>query len=131
MSRSSSDSWLALLDEKTQRLHQRASRTVSAVKDEKDFRNAFEVIAKSHHEKHTTRLLVRLSPSFENIIIFAETVAGPVPDLSSNALTSFVWGISLALIKVNSKPFPRASFRAWSLIVSRKVRGQEQSSNTS
>ena len=102
MSSKSSDSWLALLDEKRQHLPQRASILVPAVGSEDAFRKAFEDIGKSHKEKYTPRLLVRLSPSFENIIAFAEAVAVPVPDLQSEALASFVWGISFALIKATS-----------------------------
>ena len=102
MSSTSSNSWLALLDEMKQRLHPRPIKLVTAIGSEDAFRNAFEDFGTSHREIETTRLLVRLSFSFENIITFGEAVAGPVPYLESGALTSFVWGVSFALIEVNS-----------------------------
>ena len=101
MSSASSDSWLALLDEKIQRFHERASKVISSVRNENAFRTAFEDIGKILKEKYTPRLLVRLSPSFENIITFAEAVAEPIPNLPTDALTSMVWGVSFAAIKVS------------------------------
>ena len=101
MSSTSSASWIAFLEEKKLLLHQQGCTIIPDIRNEDGFRIAFEDLGKQHHEKYTPRLLVRLFPSFENIIAFAGAVAKPVPDLHSDALTSLVWAISFAATKAS------------------------------
>ena len=106
MSSASSDSWLALLTEKTQCFHERISNVVSSIRNEKAFRTAFEDLGQRVKEKFVARLLHRLSPSFDNITTFVEAVATPIPNLPEDSLSSMVWGVSFAAIKVRSFTSP-------------------------
>jgi hypothetical protein len=100
MSNSPSASWINLIKKKKRLFLQQGCKVICGIGNEDALRTAFEKLCRQNRVKYTPRLLVKLSPSFENIITFAEAVVESVTHLPSDELKALVWGVSFAAIMV-------------------------------
>ena len=105
-----SDSWRQSLATLKSKFEEQACEVKESIKDEESFAEGLKALC-TLHKKETSRIQLTSSlvHSKKAILAFAKAAAVPVSDLPPDKLQNFVWGVSLAAIKVRIHELQRPS----------------------